>query len=100
MPCKLLKTENQFYELGCENCEYLNMRGDRDQVRTCTTTNFEGIISIVDPSDSWAFKWLRFPRKNMPGCYAMQMNEPLPAAVEVRERERKKERKKEAWSLP
>ncbi|KAL3314769.1 hypothetical protein Ciccas_006612 [Cichlidogyrus casuarinus] len=40
--CGLVKTLNQFQTSGCENCEeYLQMQGDRDEVYSCTSANFD-----------------------------------------------------------
>jgi transcription elongation factor SPT4 len=41
IPCRLVKTLDQFYEQGCENCPYLGMEGDRERVYECTTTEFQ-----------------------------------------------------------
>ena len=53
--CRLVKTEEQviyyfikFEKDGCDNCE--------DQKNY--TTNFKGIIAIMNPRGSWAAKWL------------------------------------------
>ena len=71
MSCKLVKTYNQvscrsalmvhvveqtlqksssraqFVEGGCENCEWLNMAGDRDRVTDSTTVNFTGYATMI-----------------------------------------------------
>ena len=41
VPCRLLKTFEQFYDQGCENCPFLAMDGDRDRIFDCTTTEFQ-----------------------------------------------------------
>lgn len=40
IPCRLVKTLEQFYEQGCENCTFLDMEGDRERIEDCTTTEF------------------------------------------------------------
>lgn len=40
VPCQLVKTFEQFYEQGCENCPYLAMDGDRERIYDATTTDF------------------------------------------------------------
>ena len=41
MVCRLMKTFEQFYDQGCENCPYLAMEGDRERIFDCTTTEFQ-----------------------------------------------------------
>lgn len=40
IPCRLVKTLEQFYDQGCENCTFLDMEGDRERIEDCTTTEF------------------------------------------------------------
>ena len=42
---------------GCENCGFFEMVGDRERVADCTTPNFQSVLSVMDPSTSWAAKW-------------------------------------------
>lgn len=48
----------QFVENGCENCPFLAMEGDRERCMDCTTVAFQGLITVIDPTASWAAKWL------------------------------------------
>jgi len=78
--CRLLKTERQFIEGGCENCPFLNIRDYRTEIHEYTTPNFTGMISVVDPDSSWATKWVHL-NKRMPGCYALAITEEMPASI-------------------
>mmetsp|Transcript_27620 Transcript_27620/g.78149 ORF Transcript_27620/g.78149 Transcript_27620/m.78149 type:complete len:119 (-) Transcript_27620:1891-2247(-) len=68
--CRLIKARDQFRDSGCENCSFLDMQGDMDRVYSCTTGEFSGIISVMDPAGSWATKWKHLS-KAIPGCYAL-----------------------------
>lgn len=41
MVCRLMKTFEQFYDAGCENCPFLSMEGDRERIFDCTSTEFQ-----------------------------------------------------------
>jgi len=40
----------------------------------------QGIVAVVDPTTSWAARWLHH-RKHVPGCYALKVQAELPAHV-------------------
>lgn len=47
VPCRLVKTFDQFYDQGCDNCPFLGMEGDRERVFDCTTTEFKASAPLA-----------------------------------------------------
>ncbi|KAL3073279.1 hypothetical protein niasHS_014119 [Heterodera schachtii] len=79
--CSLVKSEDQFMADGCDNCErFLNIKGDIDKCYECTSANFDGIIAVCEPNDSWVCKWQKINRK-CPGIYAVSVSGNLPKHV-------------------
>jgi Spt4/RpoE2 zinc finger protein len=35
------------------------MKGSPDRIQACTTTHFDGTISVIDPEKSWVARWQR-----------------------------------------
>ncbi|XP_064612731.1 LOW QUALITY PROTEIN: transcription elongation factor SPT4-like [Liolophura sinensis] len=82
--CSLVKTFEQFEFDGCDNCEeYLHMKNNRDAVYECTSSNFDGVVAMMSPEDSWVAKWQRINRFTK-GCYAISVTGRLPPGI-VRE---------------
>ncbi len=48
----------QFYDNGCENCLSQSMMGDAERVQECTTNDFQGLVTILNPGSSWTARWL------------------------------------------
>ena len=39
----LFQSQDQFYYNGCDNCErFLKMKGNRETIQDCTSSNFDG----------------------------------------------------------
>eukprot|EP00051_Salpingoeca_urceolata_P002677 m.52085 g.52085 ORF g.52085 m.52085 type:complete len:104 (+) comp12264_c1_seq1:277-588(+) len=75
------QTHEQFLKDGCDNCDaFLHLRGDVYKVDECTSSNFTGIIAVMDPSDSWVSRWQHVD-KMTPGCYAMSVSGKLPGNI-------------------
>jgi transcription elongation factor SPT4 len=68
--CGILKTPEQFYDTGCDNCPFLDMEDNMDRVNSCTTPFYEGQAAVMDPRESWAAKWIRVDNF-LPGVYAI-----------------------------
>ncbi|CAL52169.2 Transcription initiation Spt4-like [Ostreococcus tauri] len=80
--CKLVKTFDQFIEDGCENCQHLALKDDRERVSECTTTSYSGVVSLLsDENASWVGKWLHLG-KYACGCYALQLQGSLITPVD------------------
>ena len=62
--CKLVKTEGQFEDNGCNNCSW-----DGADWPDETSQEFNGMIAIMEPRDSWVAKWQRCTELK-PGVYA------------------------------
>lgn len=75
--CSLIKEFRQFFENGCENCEFLAMQQDHKRVAECTTAYFEGTVALVEPGASWVAKWQRIGHFE-PGLYAIEVLGQLP----------------------
>ena len=58
---------------GCPNCEsYLYLAGRFEQIQECTSSIFEGLITLQDPERSWVAKWQRL-EGYVPGTYAVKV---------------------------
>ncbi len=84
--CQFVQSPRDFHLKGCPNCEPVlevslhhgsilhcraaysiilvyslaqQMQGSQDRVAECTTSNFDGMISMLRPDESWVAKWQR-----------------------------------------
>ncbi|KAK6625147.1 Transcription elongation factor SPT4 [Polyplax serrata] len=79
--CSLIKTLDQFEYDGCDNCdEFLRMKNNRENIYDCTSSNFDGMIALMSPDDSWVAKWQRINRF-VKGIYAISVAGRLPPHV-------------------
>lgn len=54
---------DQFEMDGCDNCEeFLRIKNNKDNVYDCTSNNFDGLIAVMSPEDSWVCKWQRISK--------------------------------------
>ena len=68
----LIKTEDQFYKEGNDNVPCFQMQGDRDMVHQCTSANFDGMLAMMKPDQSWTARWQGITTF-VPGCYALRV---------------------------
>jgi transcription elongation factor SPT4 len=74
----LVKTEEQFLREGNDNLACLQMVGDRDMVHECTSAQFDGMVAMMKPHESWAARWQGIVNY-VPGCYALRVRGTLKA---------------------
>lgn len=80
--CSLIKSTSMFEQHGCDNCEeYLSMKGNHDRVFECTSSNFEGMIALMQPEESWVAKWQRIAH-HVKGMYAVSVTGVLPKRIQ------------------
>ena len=75
--CYLVKTYEQFYTDGCENCIFLSLKENKDQCDQCTSRNYNGVIAMLRPTKSWVARWQGIAQF-CSGAYAIRVNDPLP----------------------
>lgn len=59
------------------------MKNNREMVYDCTSNNFDGMLALTNPDESWVAKWQKINRKCM-GIYAISVSGRLPPGI-VRE---------------
>ncbi|KAL0095673.1 Spt4/RpoE2 zinc finger-domain-containing protein [Phycomyces blakesleeanus] len=80
--CSLVKNASQFRSSGCDNCEdVLRMRKNIDRVMECTSSKFEGMITMMNPKESWVARWQRIDTYVV-GLYAIRVYGRIPEDVE------------------
>jgi transcription elongation factor SPT4 len=78
MVCSIIRPHADFLKEGCPNCEEaLQMAGNTDAVGECTSSNFNGIIALMDAKNSWVARYHRLDGYR-PGMYAVQVIGNLP----------------------
>eukprot|EP00640_Fibrocapsa_japonica_P007879 CAMPEP_0113943426 /NCGR_PEP_ID=MMETSP1339-20121228/23624_1 /TAXON_ID=94617 /ORGANISM="Fibrocapsa japonica" /LENGTH=142 /DNA_ID=CAMNT_0000948289 /DNA_START=14 /DNA_END=442 /DNA_ORIENTATION=- /assembly_acc=CAM_ASM_000762 len=78
--CTLIKSFTQFYENGCDNCPFLEMASNTDQVNNCTSSFFEGTVALMQPEGSWVARWQRIGSFK-PGMYAIEVVGEFPPEI-------------------
>ncbi|KAF7557500.1 hypothetical protein G7046_g6029 [Stylonectria norvegica] len=81
MVCSIVMTFNRFRDEGCPNCEeFLHFAGSGDQIDSCTSQVFEGLITLANPARSWIAKWQRLDGY-VGGVYAIKVSGQLPDEI-------------------
>ncbi|KAK0392227.1 hypothetical protein NLU13_1724 [Sarocladium strictum] len=81
MVCSIVMTYARFRDEGCPNCEeFLHLQGSQDQIESCTSQVFEGVITVADPAKSWVARYQRLDGY-VPGTYATKVSGQLPDDV-------------------
>ncbi|KXS14597.1 transcription initiation Spt4 [Gonapodya prolifera JEL478] len=82
--CSILKSQRQFLTEGCDNCEpILKLKGSSARIEECTSANYEGIIAMMNPEQSWVARYQRINAYHR-GLYAMRVSGRLPEDMEER----------------
>lgn len=56
------------------------MQGDREKVYECSSANFDGLLAMMSPNDSWVARWQMID-KLTPGVYAISVYGSLPSDI-------------------
>ncbi|EDR04884.1 transcription elongation factor SPT4 [Laccaria bicolor S238N-H82] len=81
--CSIIQLPVDFRKNGCPNCEdVVQMKHNPDRISSCTTTYFDGVISVIDPDKSWVARWQR-TSKYVRGMYAVRVKGRIPEDVEA-----------------
>ncbi|ORX40645.1 transcription initiation protein spt4 [Kockovaella imperatae] len=82
--CSILQTANGFLTQGCPNCEdILEMRGSADRVAECTSIQYDGMIAMIEPEESWVARWQRIDKRAR-GLYAVRVTgRPPPDVIDA-----------------
>lgn len=59
---------------------HLNSLVHSPLILTGTSSALQGMVAVVDPSTSWAARWLHH-RKHVAGCYALTVEADLPQHI-------------------
>ncbi|KAI8633071.1 Spt4/RpoE2 zinc finger-domain-containing protein [Xylariaceae sp. FL1651] len=80
MVCSIVMTQARFRSEGCPNCPFLELRGNAEALDSCTSTVFEGLITVANPKKSWVAKWQRLD-SYVPGVYATKVSGSIPEDI-------------------
>ena len=70
--CHLVKTQTQFAQEGCDNCQFFNPKDFT--VAHYTSPHFESVVSIIDTQESWVALHLGLEQL-IPGTYCRKIRD-------------------------
>ncbi|KAJ9103886.1 hypothetical protein QFC21_002349 [Naganishia friedmannii] len=71
--CSYVQASPDWLNYGCPNCEeLLQSVGSQERVKRCTSLQFDGVIAMIRPTESWVAKWQRLGPMR-PGLYAARV---------------------------
>eukprot|EP00441_Pelagodinium_beii_P046282 CAMPEP_0197622266 /NCGR_PEP_ID=MMETSP1338-20131121/2631_1 /TAXON_ID=43686 ORGANISM="Pelagodinium beii, Strain RCC1491" /NCGR_SAMPLE_ID=MMETSP1338 /ASSEMBLY_ACC=CAM_ASM_000754 /LENGTH=222 /DNA_ID=CAMNT_0043191971 /DNA_START=21 /DNA_END=689 /DNA_ORIENTATION=+ len=80
LQCRIILSKEQFFKMGCPNCKgSLNMKESEGRVVACTTSHFQGFISMVKPG-AFVSRFNGLERRP-PGCYALTVHGSIPEKI-------------------
>ncbi|KAF8509433.1 transcription initiation protein spt4 [Hysterangium stoloniferum] len=80
--CSIVQTPADFKRHGCPNCEeILQLKIHHERLLSCTSGQFDGIIAVIDPENSWVARWQR-TSKYVRGMYAARVSGRIPDEIE------------------
>ncbi|KTW25588.1 hypothetical protein T552_03449 [Pneumocystis carinii B80] len=79
--CGIILSYKHFLSQGCPNCEMLlQISASEDSVQECTSPIYEGVLAVMQPTESWVAKWQRINRF-VGGVYAIRVQGRLPEEI-------------------
>ncbi|CAF1921108.1 unnamed protein product [Rotaria magnacalcarata] len=66
---------------ACLVCSLIKSAGNSELVYECTSSNFEGMIALMHPEESWVAKWQRIAH-HVKGMYAISVTGTLPRRIQ------------------
>ncbi|KAG7562871.1 hypothetical protein FFLO_01700 [Filobasidium floriforme] len=79
--CSYVQPSPDWMARGCPNCEAIvRVAGSQDQIKKCTSIQFDGVIAVLRPKESWVARWQRNVN-HVPGLYAVRVIGRPPTSV-------------------
>ncbi|KAF8309893.1 transcription initiation protein spt4 [Clavulina sp. PMI_390] len=81
--CSIVMSSADFRKHGCPNCdEIIQLQGaEADKVLRATSAQFDGVIALTNPTDSWVARWQRVGTY-VKGLYAVRVTGRIPPSIQ------------------